>query len=102
MSGEDISINTEDLCEFTCSFGYCLEMLCHCAERGIMRPAPAANDCEYREFNASDVEFNRMCNFACKRNYFSLNICGNKEIEFDKTELAEVNDGDEVSDPALS
>jgi hypothetical protein len=37
-----------------------------------------------------------MCNFACKRKYCPSNICGSREIEFDETELAEVNDGDEV------
>ncbi|KAG9191337.1 chitinase [Alternaria panax] len=97
VGGEDISINTGDLCEFTCLFGFCPESLCHCSERGDLTPDQNVKEGDYRAIYAVDVDISRLCNFACKRDFCPSEICEMKpKIEFSEEELAEANDGDEV------
>jgi hypothetical protein len=99
VSGEDLSIRTGDLCELTCYYGFCPESMCACTERGNSAADDDAKDGDYRAISEVDVNINKLCNFACKRNYRPSGICEAKsKIEFSEEELDEANSfyGDEV------
>ncbi|KAL5316125.1 hypothetical protein ACEPPN_017003 [Leptodophora sp. 'Broadleaf-Isolate-01'] len=44
VAGEDKSVNSGDLCEFSCSLGFCPESLCTCTYTDIVNPLPNQKD----------------------------------------------------------
>ncbi|KAK4184949.1 hypothetical protein QBC35DRAFT_538819 [Podospora australis] len=67
--GDDLSLNTGTLCEYTCGFGFCPESLCRCKEEGALPklPNPASIDTsKIYAVDEWDPEFGRLCRFACK------------------------------------
>lgn len=77
VSGEDISVESEDLCQFSCSFGFCPAPLCHCSERGKPSKLPKARDnTGIIAWDESDAGLGRLCRFACKYGYCPKRICG--------------------------
>lgn len=65
--GEDRSINSGDLCEFSCSLGFCPESLCICTDTDIINDLPAEKSNEdVIAWEDNNVDLNRLCLFACK------------------------------------
>ncbi|KAF2742939.1 carbohydrate-binding module family 24 protein [Sporormia fimetaria CBS 119925] len=101
-SGEDISLQTGDLCEYTCQYGYCPEEWCFCTETGKVPAPPSSHKEEYQSLNGIDVELSRMCNFACKRNYCPLDKCEIIIIEDGEEEEVEEEEPKEIYPNARS
>ncbi|KAM7210947.1 carbohydrate-binding module family 24 protein [Rhypophila decipiens] len=80
--GEDLTLDSGELCDFSCNFGFCPESLCTCYEQGPLEPLPGARDAgdivAWDEFN---VDLNRMCKFACKYGYCPDKICFKRPVE---------------------
>ncbi|ERT01646.1 hypothetical protein HMPREF1624_02898 [Sporothrix schenckii ATCC 58251] len=79
IAGDDLTVDTGDLCEFTCDLGFCPESLCYCTERGILDPLPAvkngsANDVVIA-WNEQGIDINKMCKFACTYGYCPDDVC---------------------------
>jgi len=74
--GDDITVDSGDLCQFTCGYGFCPPSLCYCKSEGPLKPLPqefaATNVIAY---DAGDVDLNRLCRFACKYNYCPEDVC---------------------------
>lgn len=66
VAGEDKSVNSGDLCEFSCSLGFCPESLCTCTYTDIVNPLPNQKD-------ATDVMYVQNCRplFSASCNYSS-------------------------------
>lgn len=75
--GEDLSVDSGDLCEFSCALGFCPVPLCHCRWRGDKPKLPKAHDVKgiiaWDEFDAG---LGRLCRFACKYGFCPTEICG--------------------------
>lgn len=83
--GKDKTINSGDVCEFSCYYGFCPESLCYCTEMGILEPLPAPvssalNIIAWDEF---DVDLNRLCRFTCKYGYCPDDVCTQPPVEED-------------------
>ncbi|KAK4208461.1 hypothetical protein QBC37DRAFT_405251 [Rhypophila decipiens] len=80
--GDDLTLDSGGLCDFSCNFGFCPESLCTCYEQGPLEPLPGARDAgdivAWDEFN---VDLNRLCKFACKYGYCPEKICFNRPVE---------------------
>jgi hypothetical protein len=44
VMGEDDTVNSGDLCEFSCSLGFCPKSWCTCTVEDIISPLPTATD----------------------------------------------------------
>jgi len=76
IAGSDISLDSWDLCEFTCSLGFCPETVCQCLEHGELPEFPAVKfDGEVEAFMPSDVDLNRLCKFSCKYGHCPEEVC---------------------------
>ncbi|KAK1990037.1 glycoside hydrolase [Colletotrichum falcatum] len=86
VSGEDKTTNSGDLCEFTCSIGFCPESLCKCVTRGEMLPIPAENPVEgdIIAWDETDVDLNRLCRFACLHGYCPSEVCTTAVVDEDE------------------
>lgn len=75
-SGEGITLDSGDLCDFTCLYGFCPESVCTCHTTGQLLDLPTEktglNIVAWDELN---VELNRLCIFACRYNYCPEEIC---------------------------
>lgn len=80
--GEDLTLDSGNLCDFSCNFGFCPESLCTCYEQGPLEPLPGQRDAgdivAWDEFN---VDLNRLCKFACKYGYCPDKICFKRPVE---------------------
>jgi hypothetical protein len=85
--GQDLTTNTDALCEFTCTYGFCPPTLCECTETGPVPPPPPEN----RHMNLSniiawdedDVELNQLCRFGCKYGYCPGTVCTTPIVDLD-------------------
>ncbi|KAK2036421.1 glycoside hydrolase family 18 protein [Colletotrichum somersetense] len=86
VSGEDSTTNSGDLCEFTCSIGFCPESLCNCVTRGKLRSIPAENPVEgdIIAWDETDVDLNRLCRFACSHGYCPSEVCTTAVVDEDE------------------
>lgn len=67
VSGEDNGANSGNLCEFSCSLGFCPESLCTCTETGPLESLPQEKTgVDVVAWDEFDVDLNRLCKFACK------------------------------------
>lgn len=93
--GKDLTVDTGDLCEFACNWGFCPETLCACVSRGplvTLPPAqPDANIVALDEFN---VDMNRLCKFACKYGYCPGEICVTQQAEEPEVDVVSVDNPD--------
>jgi hypothetical protein len=84
VSGYDTTLDSDDLCEFTCALGFCPEPLCSCRETGEMDLLPNESDrnvsiiVAYDELN---VNLNRVYKFACQYGYCPEELCFDKPQE---------------------
>ncbi|PQE29040.1 glycoside hydrolase family 18 protein [Rutstroemia sp. NJR-2017a BBW] len=74
--GEDLTVNSGDLCDFSCNLGFCPESLCVCTYTDIVYPLPAENSTTgIIAWDEDDVDLNRLCLFACKYGYCPEEVC---------------------------
>lgn len=82
VSGEDDTVNSGDLCEFSCAFGFCPESLCSCVTTGPLDDLPAEKSgIEVVAWDPFDVDLNRLCKFACKYGYCPDDVCTTLSID---------------------
>ncbi|KAI3553762.1 hypothetical protein CABS03_03381 [Colletotrichum abscissum] len=75
ISGEDRTLNTGDLCEFSCEYGFCLESLCECTARGIPSQVPPEKEVDVVAWDDTNTDLNILCKFACKYGHCPQDIC---------------------------
>lgn len=84
LYGEDLTVNSENLCGFSCSLGYCPTSLCICTMEGpVIALPPDRFENEYIAWDEFDVDLNRLCKFACKLGYCPELICTTPVIDED-------------------
>lgn len=65
ISGLDLTLNTWDLCEFTCTYGFCPETLCKCRMQGDLNELPHdLGEADVEAWSPVDVDMTRLCKFA--------------------------------------
>jgi hypothetical protein len=76
VAGEDRTVNSGDLCEFSCSLGFCPESLCVCTDTDIINTLPTEKSAtDVIAWDGDDVDLNRLCLFACKYGYCPDEVC---------------------------
>lgn len=76
IQGRDDTINSDDLCAFTCEYGFCPPSLCTCTQTGPLRTLPAARKTtDIRAHDPLDVDLNRLCKFSCTYGYCPGETC---------------------------
>ncbi|KAL7658373.1 Glucan endo-1,3-alpha-glucosidase agn1 [Aspergillus niger] len=55
----------EDLCKFTCSYGYCPVGACTCEQMGVARTKPNATGITGYPAEGRDANYAGLCSFAC-------------------------------------
>jgi hypothetical protein len=89
--GRDLGINSGDLCEFSCHFGFCPKTYCKCRVFGELRELPPARPVDFViAWDESDVDLDRLCKFACKYGYCDDPVC--TIVEIPEEELAVYDD----------
>jgi hypothetical protein len=85
VSGEDLSLNTAELCEFSCALGFCPEPLCECTTVDTLVPLPAENKqidvTKIIAWDEDDVVVHRLCRFACKYGYCPDTVCTTPAVD---------------------
>jgi hypothetical protein len=93
IRGRDIGINSGDLCEFTCWFGYCPETHCYCRAVGELRQLPTELAADVVSYDEDDMELIRLCKFACKYGYCPGDYCPPPEVDNDDDGTSEQQGG---------
>lgn len=77
VSGEDSTVNSGDICEFSCKFDFCPESLCECTRRGTISalPSEVPGMDEIIAWDRQNVDLNRLCKFTCKHGYCPSDVC---------------------------
>jgi hypothetical protein len=79
IAGEDLTLNTAELCEFSCALGVCPEPLCECTAYGRLPPLLPENGqinvTNIVAWDESDVVAHQLCRFACKYGYCPDTVC---------------------------
>jgi hypothetical protein len=93
VSGVARSLDSGDLCEFSCTFGFCPETQCQCRLYGTLEDLPPENTgIEAVAWDSFNVDINRLCKFACRYNYCPQAICTIPLNGPDPTGIVEVGD----------
>lgn len=92
ISGEDRTVNSGDLCEFSCNYGFCPESLCTCNVRGPVARLPSEVAGDIIAWDEQDVDLNRLCKFACKYGYCPQDICTTPVVDSDEDGIVVGND----------
>jgi hypothetical protein len=88
VAGRDDTVNTGDLCEYSCALGFCPESLCTCTDTGSLEDLPPERpEVNIIAWDEHDVDLNRLCKFACKYGFCPDDACTTPS-----------NDSDELDD----
>ncbi|KAJ9421240.1 hypothetical protein FOXG_17685 [Fusarium oxysporum f. sp. lycopersici 4287] len=107
IAGNDNTIDSADLCFFSCNYGFCPESLCTCYKKGPVKKLPTkTTEGEFMSHDLVSVDMNRLCKFACKYGYCPEDVCtraavgynGDNEEDDDDNNDAEYT-GPMVGDP---
>ena len=91
IRGQDIYLDTENLCYFCCGYGCCPESKRECTQKGPLRKPPSKpNREEVVAEDSFDVDINRLCKFACKYGYCPDEIC--RKVETDTSDEEDETD----------
>lgn len=84
IQGDDDTLNSADLCEFSCAYGFCPESLCTCTHTGTLKDLPSETSRgPVKAMDELDVDMNRLCKFACKYDYCPGDVCTADEPDDD-------------------
>jgi hypothetical protein len=99
ITGEDLTANTAELCEFACAYGFCPPTLCRCTDTGRVPPFPpeskGVNISNIIAWDEDDVELNQLCKFGCKYSYCPSSACTTPIVDVDTGDDPE----DDMNDP---
>ncbi|CZS72048.1 unnamed protein product [Fusarium graminearum] len=91
IAGNDNTIDSADLCFFSCNYGFCPSSLCTCYEKGPVKKLPGkTTQGEFISHDLISVDMNRLCKFACKYGYCPEDVCTRAVVGY--------NDDDEEED----
>lgn len=68
-----------DLCKFTCSYGYCPVGACTCEQMGIAHKKPKATGTIGYPAEGRDANYVGLCRFACNYGYCLTKLCDTKQ-----------------------
>lgn len=69
----------EDLCNFTCSYGYCPVGACTCEQMGVARTKPNATGTTGYPAEGRDANYAGLCSFACNYGHCPSKTCDTTE-----------------------
>lgn len=85
--GRERTLNSAQLCSFSCELGFCPDTICVCRERGEVRPLPPVKSTQsFVALDALDVDMNRLCKFACKYGYCPESVCEVEPVDEEETQ----------------
>ncbi|KAH8664684.1 glycosyl hydrolase family 71-domain-containing protein [Xylariales sp. PMI_506] len=70
----------DELCTFTCSYGYCPQSACHCTRMGQQRVKPTATSIQGYPIAGEDDSFDGLCSFGCTYGFCPSNACGTVQV----------------------
>ncbi|KAF4269299.1 hypothetical protein CNMCM8812_001541 [Aspergillus fumigatus] len=68
-----------DLCNFTCSYGYCPVGACTCEQMGVPRTKPNATGVTGYPAEGKDANYLGLCSFACNYGHCPSKTCDTQE-----------------------
>ncbi|RYO80140.1 hypothetical protein DL764_009933 [Monosporascus ibericus] len=92
--GRDESVNSGDLCAFSCKYDFCPASLCSCRVTGPIEPPPpeVKGMDDIIAWDELDLDLNRLCKFACKHGYCPEAICTHRVVDKDEDGLVFIGD----------
>lgn len=76
ISGNDDTVNSGDLCLFSCGYGFCPEPLCTCLSNGPIKALPPQTVAQNATaLDEHDMDLNHLCQFACQYGHCPDDIC---------------------------
>jgi hypothetical protein len=76
VRGDDDTVDSGDLCFFSCDLGFCPRSLCTCMFTGTVRALPAeTNSSEFVAWDEFNNDLTRLCQFACRYGHCPDDIC---------------------------
>ncbi|CAG7936279.1 unnamed protein product [Penicillium salamii] len=69
----------DDLCSFTCHYGYCPIGACTCEHRGVARTKPKATGTIGYPAEGRDANYGGLCSFACNYGHCPSKLCDTTE-----------------------
>lgn len=98
IRGDDLTVNSGDLCQFSCHYGFCPETVCECLAFGNPDPPPSQVSSNARAYDDDDPDLNRLCKFACTHGYCPEDSCNTSPPELDAGDDSD-DSGDSVPTP---
>ncbi|KID67803.1 class V chitinase Chi100, partial [Metarhizium brunneum ARSEF 3297] len=76
ISGHDMTLETAEMCEFACEYGFCPSSLCICDEKGKLKGLPAERkDVKGSAWDWLHLDMNRLCAFSCRYDNCPHEVC---------------------------
>ncbi|KAK1997710.1 hypothetical protein LX36DRAFT_608310, partial [Colletotrichum falcatum] len=80
ISGRGRTAKSSRLCEFACSYGFCLESLCECTAKGPPRPLRREKQVHRTHAtvlakDSANQDLNYLCQFSCKYGHCPDDVC---------------------------
>ncbi|KAF4944751.1 hypothetical protein FGADI_12471 [Fusarium gaditjirri] len=91
-----------DLCEFTCSFGYCPPGPCTCTKLGKALDTPDPKNVDGYPLAGSDCTYKGLCSFACNYGHCPSKFCTTAASAKDKCVIPPEDADPEDSDDACT
>jgi hypothetical protein len=77
VMGEGRDLSWDELCAFTCNYGFCPETVCFCTLTNRLEPLPPVRSTgDFVAWNEFQPDLQRLCKFACKYGYCPDLMCG--------------------------
>lgn len=87
ISGHDMTLETVEMCEFACEYGFCPSSLCICDENGKLKGLPAERkDVMGSAWDSSHLDMNRLCAFSCRYGSCPPEVCSDGLTQQDEDE----------------
>ncbi|KID97061.1 glycoside hydrolase family 18 protein, partial [Metarhizium majus ARSEF 297] len=87
ISGHDMTLETAEMCEFACEYGFCPSSLCICDEKGKLKGLPAERrDVKGSAWDWFHLDMNRLCAFSCRYDNCPREVCSDGLTQQDEDE----------------
>nr|QDJ94334.1 chitinase chiC1 [Cordyceps cicadae] len=93
--GDDLTVNSGSLCQFTCQAGFCPATLCECLDTGRVKALPEPDtSVNARAVDEFDADLNRLCYFACRYGVCPGSVCVKTPHDGSNTDRDAVDPGE--------
>lgn len=74
-AADGLPSNFEELCEFTCEYGYCPDGVCTCTATGAGNTAPAITGESGCPLDGENDGYDGLCSYACNHGFCPDDAC---------------------------